>query len=164
MKRVVIFVISIPFFLVGLLLASLDFNNLVLDAETTANDTRLQVQRTKNRALEIDSYFKEVGELPTNKLLACDWQQCPEHFFWLWDLSPLQNGEYTLNYLKMSNRFGPFFKDVVVYDSESQTTDHDWFQFKTNVYLYAVFRLFFDLLIMLFPLVVYFISKRVKHT
>ncbi|MEP1552024.1 hypothetical protein [Paraglaciecola sp.] len=164
MKRGVLIIISIPFFLVGLLLVSFDFSNLVLNAKTTANDTRLQVQRIKSKALEIDDYFNEFGERPSNKLLACDWQPCPEHFFWLWELVPSKNGNYTLNYLKMSNRFGPFFKSVVVYDSESQTTDHDWFQTQTNVYLYAMFRLLIDVLVMFFPFFAYLSYRKFKHT
>ncbi len=164
MNRGALIIVSIPFLFVGLFFAWFDFSNLVLDAKTTANDTRLQIQRTKNRALEIDNYFNEFGKLPTNKLLACDWQPCPEHFFWLWELVPSENGEYTLNYIKMSNRLGPFFKSVVVYDSKSQTTDHDWFQDQANVYLYAIFRLFIDMLVMFFPLVTYLSYKRLKHT
>ena len=164
MKRVLLFVVSIPFLFFGLLLASLDFNNLVLEARTTANDTRLQVQRTKIRATEINNYISDFDELPSNKLLACDWQPCPEHFFWLWDLTPLKDGQYKLSYLKMSNRFGPFFYNTVVYDSVSQTTNHDWLQNKRNVYFLAIFRLAIDLLIMFFPIVFYLLYSRAKHT
>ena len=164
MKRLLLLVVSIPFLFVGLLLASLDFNNLILEAKTTANDTRLQVQRTKIRANEINDYIREFGELPSNKLLACDWQPCPEHFFWLWDLVQLKDGQYKLSYLKMSNRFGPFFYNTVVYDSVSQTTNHDWLQNKRNLYFHAIFKLAVDLLIMFFPIVSYLFYSRVKHT
>tara|TARA_R110001599_G_C11863914_1_gene622097 strand:+ start:51 stop:548 length:498 start_codon:yes stop_codon:yes gene_type:complete len=165
MSRLVLSIISLPFLLVGVVALLSDFNSFILRAEINANDTRLQIGRVHQRALEIDKYLAVNGELPSNKQLACDWKPCPEHFFWLWNLIPSAGSNYKLEFLKIgSNPFGPLFKHVVIYDSTEKTTDHDWFQNKLSWYLYFIPSALLSLLVMFFPLIVFMLTKRFKNT
>ena len=165
MNRLVLSVISIPFLLVGTIALLMDFNSFILRAEVNANDTRLKIERIHKRAQEIDNYKKINGELPSNKQLACDWKPCPEHFFWLWKIKPDAENNYYLEFFKMGNNpFGPLFKQVIIYNSVEKTTDHDWFKTESNWYLYFLPRALLNLLVMFFPLIVFALIKRFKHT
>lgn len=102
---------------------------LVMGA-SNSKDTRLEVQRMKAMAVEVDRHVLEHGALPTAEQLNCDWEPCERHerYVWTWSIEAKPEGGYILSLHSLGVPFMPLGSvagDKVHLDSSDHSTDRD---------------------------------------
>ena len=113
---------------------------------------------------------KDTRKLPTNKELNCDSTPCKENYFGpYWEIFPQNNNEYKLDVrkLRFTGHMGPFYSSTtykITYDSKSKTTDYDHLTNRAWWTLCFIPRAIFFLAIMVFPLLIDAIKKRVQDS
>lgn len=162
-KGCLIFAISVPFFLVGLLMIWLDADRCIVNANLYAEVTSQNIRHVRDKAAWVYSYVAKNGHLPDERELP----RCRADIFF--DDCLIENGKgpYRVKHGSYGVMFTPLGFEEVIYDSSSGKTDRDFLTEPWEWYVLFIPKCIADLLIGFAPYIflklVSIIRSRIKR-